>query len=100
MKPKIYLPSSLVLNDNTLSVQFDINVEDLLNAAKAEPVKVKGRPRQLTSEQEKLLKALVESGVTNPEDICQAFGISLSSYFRYRDRLQVPKRQYIKATNA
>jgi len=87
MNTNVHTPTtSLVLGKDTIDIKISISIDDLLNAAVVE-ASVTGRPRKLKKEHERLLNALIKTGV-QAEDIAEAFGISRATFYRYRQRLE------------
>lgn len=84
---QIKIPASVVIGKNSIDLKISISIDDLLRDAVTEP-SVKGRKRMLNTENERLLKALINTGSVEPADLADAFGLSRTTLWRYRKRFE------------
>jgi DNA invertase Pin-like site-specific DNA recombinase len=87
MRQKVHIPTSVVIGKDSIDIQISISIDDLLNDAVAVPA-VKGRKRKLNTENERLLKALISTGSVEYADLADAFGVSRTTFWRYRKRFK------------
>lgn len=90
MRPNVHIPASLSIAEHSIDIKVSISIDDLLNAASVPPPPIQGRPRKVSKEHERLLYALINTGV-QAEDIAEAFGISRATLYRCRRRFERSK---------
>lgn len=83
----LHIPTSVVIGKDSIDIHISISIDDFLRDAVTEP-SVKGRKRKLNTENERLLKALINTGSVEPADLADAFGLSRTTFWRYRKRFK------------
>lgn len=84
---QIHIPAQIVIGRDSIDLKLSISIDHLLSDALAEPA-VTGRPRKLTKENAKLLRALISTESVDPTDLADAFGLSRTTLWRYRKRFE------------
>lgn len=83
----LHVPASVAIGRDSIEINISISIDDLLNDAITEPIRT-GRPRKLTTENQRLLRALMNTEGIEGADIAEAFGISRTTFWRYRKRFE------------